>query len=104
MDTQVEKTLYGTRITLTFDGPEARGSLVLEESGYGIYVIAPHISDQPVVMLDLFPNSPAAEEWRNDPEVGYGDCYFQVAIHSPARDEAHKVLRFSTDRVWETRP
>jgi len=42
---------------------EAKGTLILEESGYGLYVLCPEVHpEQPVALLDLFYPSPEGKE------------------------------------------
>lgn len=60
-DLEVKKSVTetGLRLVLTFDGIEAKGTIVLEQSEFGLYVLCPSVHpDRPVALLDLFYASP----------------------------------------------
>lgn len=69
-------------MTLRFDRLEAQGSLVLEESAYGVYLSCPEVHpDQPVALLDLFHGSVVGKEEGSDGPP------FQIVFHSPPQTE-----------------
>jgi len=74
-------TETGLRLVFTFDRPEAKGTIILEESGYGLYVLCPDIHPElPVALLDLFYSSPEAQDIPGSPPL-------QIEFFSPAQTE-----------------
>jgi len=74
-------TETGLRMVFNFDRPEAKGTLILEESGYGLYVLCPDIHPElPVALLDLFYPSPEAQDIPGGPPL-------QIELFSPAQTE-----------------
>lgn len=74
-------TETGLRLVFTFDRPEAKGTIILEESGYGLYVLCPDIHPElPVALLDLFYPSPEAQDIPGGPPL-------QIELFSPAQTE-----------------
>jgi hypothetical protein len=70
---------YGVRLVFRFDRSEAKGTLVLEESVYGLCVLCPDVHlQQPVALLDLFYASPAGQEIPGGPPL-------QIELYSPAQ-------------------
>jgi len=75
------KTELGLRLVFNFDRPEAKGTLILEESGYGLYVLCPDVHPElPVALLDLFYPSPEGQEVPGGPPL-------QIEFFSPAQTE-----------------
>jgi hypothetical protein len=75
------QTESGLRLVFNFDRPEAKGTLILEESGYGLYVLCPDVhSELPVALLDLFYPSPEGQEVPGGPPL-------QIEFFSPAQTE-----------------
>ncbi len=75
------RTETGLRLAFTFDRPEARGTIILDESGYGLYVLCPDVHpEQPLALLDLFYPSPAGQEVPGGPPL-------QIEFFSPAQTE-----------------
>ena len=75
------QTETGLRLVFNFDRPEAKGTLILEESGYGLYVLCPEVHpEQPVALLDLFYPSPEGLAIPGDPPL-------QIELFSPAQTE-----------------
>ena len=75
------QTETGLRLVFNFDRPEAKGTLILEESGYGLYILCPDINpEQPVALLDLFYPSPEAQDIPGGPPL-------QIELFSPAQTE-----------------
>jgi hypothetical protein len=74
----------GEELLLAFDEPEARGTIVLRECVYGLEVVLPDLSPDPVALLDLWHASPAGQSGRrpNDPAP-----VLQVIVHSPTQTE-----------------
>jgi len=74
-------TETGLRLVFTFDRPEAKGTLILEESGYGLYVLCPDIHPElPVALLDLYYPSPETQDIPGGPLL-------QIELFSPAQTE-----------------
>lgn len=75
------QTETGLRLVFNFDRPEAKGTLVLEESGYGLYVLCPDVHPElPVALLDLFYPSPEGLEIPGGPPL-------QIELFSPAQTD-----------------
>ena len=69
----------GLRLVFEFDKPEAKGTLILDECGYGLHVCCPDIHpEQPVALLDLFYPSPEGQENPGGPPL-------QIEIYTPAQ-------------------
>jgi hypothetical protein len=64
------------RWTFIVDEPEGKGTIVIEPSGYGLWVTFPEVNKEPVLLLDLFYQSAAGADLDRPPVPG-------VAIHSP---------------------
>lgn len=74
-------TEIGLRLIFTFDRPEAKGTIILEESGYGLYVLCPDVHPElPVALLDLYYPSPEAQDTPGGPPL-------QIELFSPAQTE-----------------
>jgi hypothetical protein len=72
---------YGIRLVFRYDRPEAKGTLILEESVYGLCVLCPDVHpQQPVALLDLFYPSAAGQEIPGGPPL-------QIEIYSPAQTD-----------------
>lgn len=84
-------------LVITFDQPEARGTVILRECAYGLEVILPDVSPWPVAVLDFWHTSEAGqfERERDDPApVG------QIIVHSPAQhDDPVGRVRFFPART-----
>ena len=75
------KTELGLRLVFNFDRPEAKGTIILEESGYGLYVLCPDVHPElPVALLDLYYPSPEAQDIPGGPPL-------QIELFSPAQTE-----------------
>jgi hypothetical protein len=75
------QTETGLRLVFNFDRPEAKGTIILEESGYGLYVLCPDVHPElPVALLDLFYPSPEGQEIPGGPPL-------QIEFFSPAQTE-----------------
>ena len=75
------QTETGLRLVFNFDRPEAKGTIILEESGYGLYVLCPDVHPElPVALLDLFYPSPEGQEVPGGPPL-------QIEFFSPAQTE-----------------
>ena len=74
-------TELGLRLVFNFDRPEAKGTIILEESAYGLYVLCPDIHPElPVALLDLYYPSPEAQDIPGGPPL-------QIELFSPAQTE-----------------
>jgi hypothetical protein len=72
---------HGVRLVFRFDRPEAKGTLIIEESVYGLCVLCPDVHpQQPVALLDLFYASPAGQEIPGGPPL-------QIEFYSPAQTD-----------------
>jgi hypothetical protein len=81
LNVNLAQTEASLRLIFIFDRPEAKGTLILEESGYGLYVLCPAVHpDQPVALLDLFYPSPEGESISGGPPL-------QIELFSPAQTE-----------------
>ena len=75
------QTETGLRLVFNFDRPEAKGTIILEEFGYGLYVLCPDVHPElPVALLDLFYPSPEGQEIPGGPPL-------QIEFFSPAQTE-----------------
>ena len=75
------QTETGLRLVFNFDRPEAKGTIILEESGYGLYVLCPDVHPElPVALLDLYYPSPEAQDIPGGPPL-------QIELFSPAQTE-----------------
>ena len=75
------ETDTGLRLVFNFDRPEAKGTIILEESGYGLYVLCPDIHPElPVALLDLYYPSPEAQDIPGGPPL-------QIELFSPMQTE-----------------
>jgi hypothetical protein len=70
------------RLTIRFDGPEGRGTIVLEDGPYGLWVICPDVDVAPLGLLDLFYQG---DEMRGKPPANRP--VIQFVFHSPAETE-----------------
>lgn len=74
-------TELGLRLVFSFDRPEAKGTIILEESAYGLYVLCPDIHPElPVALLDLYYPSPEAQDIPGGPPL-------QIELFSPTQTE-----------------
>ena len=74
-------TELGLRLVFNFDRPEAKGTIILEESAYGLYVLCPDIHPElPVALLDLYYPSPEAQDIPGGPPL-------QIELFSPTQTE-----------------
>ena len=81
-------------IGFTFDDPEARGRIVIEESAYGLYVWLPdHSTKHPVALIDLFHMSDDGKSENPDEAIP------QIVIHDPEgeREDPVGCVRFFKD-------
>ena len=77
----VRVTQTGHRcLTLKVDGPEAKGTIGLEESSYGATL---HVNGQCLALVDLFPFSPAAHSIVPD---DHPTARPQLALYDGTRD------------------
>ena len=68
--------------TIKLDTETAKGTVVIEESPYGLYIYLPQIDpNNPIALIDLFYDSTQATE------VGLGDKPPQIALFSPTQGE-----------------
>lgn len=75
------QTDTGLRLVFDFDRLEAKGTLILEESAYGLYVLCPDVPpERPAALLDLFYPSPVGWETPGGPPL-------QIELFSPAQTE-----------------
>ena len=75
------KTELGLRMVFNFDRPESKGTIILEESGYGLYVLCPDVHPElPVALLDLYYPSSEAQDIPDGPPL-------QIELFSPAQTE-----------------
>lgn len=59
------KTELGLRMVFNFDRAEAKGTIILEESGYGLYVLCPDVHPElPVALLDLYSPRPKRKTFQ----------------------------------------
>jgi len=78
---QDETESGGLRLVFEFDGPDAKGTVILDESGYGLQVLYPDVHpEHPVALLDLFYRSPNGQEVPDSPPL-------QIEIYTPAQDD-----------------
>lgn len=70
-------------ITITMEGAEARGTLILREGAYGFDVLCPDVSEHPLALLDLFYASPSG----GDPESSKAGLPLQIVVNSPEQTE-----------------
>lgn len=69
----------GARITVTFDRPKAKGTLVLEDTEEGLAVRCPEVcTNIGVALLSLFSGSPVGQEVPGGPPL-------QIDVVSPAQ-------------------
>ncbi|MBU0494072.1 MAG: hypothetical protein KKA73_28770 [Chloroflexi bacterium] len=74
MPPQVTREGEGWRFV--FDEAEARGTIVIEPCGYGLWVTFPEVDGEPALLLDLYYQSAARCDADQPAAPG-------VAIHSP---------------------
>ena len=75
------QTETGLRLVFNFDRSEAKGTIILDESGYGLYVLCPDVHpEQPLALLDLFYPSPEGQKIPGGPPL-------QIDLFSPAQTE-----------------
>ncbi len=71
-------------LTVKFDKPEGKGTLILEECDFGLYVHCPEVSTEgSVAILDLFYGSPAGSEEAGEDKKPP----LQIGVFSPAQAE-----------------
>jgi len=71
-------------LVITFDQPEARGTVILRASGYGLELILPDCSPLRVALLDFWHTSPAGQANRDAAEP---TPVAQLVLDSPAQSE-----------------
>ena len=69
------------RLALRLNKPEAKGTLILVEDGYGFWLECPDVHPEPLALLDLFYASTEAQS------EGLQGPPFQIVLHSPAQTE-----------------
>lgn len=67
----------GLRLEFKFDKDEAKGTIVLKPSAYGLDVYCPEVHEEPLALLDLFYASPSAID------AEYEAVPFQIVFDSP---------------------
>jgi len=86
-------------VGLVLDGPEGKGRVLIERSGYGFYVWVDGY-DQPLCMIDLFYRSP---EFLKGAVEGEPKGFAQVNLYQPENDEPVGSVRWLGDGDTEVR-